>query len=107
MFMERRTENGKQALLPEVPWPGVRGQRRSELDRGRRCKDNIDRTGQPLGERLCGELQCQARDELLNRELFYSLKKAQIIIEGWRKYYTTTRPRSALGYRPPAPETMV
>lgn len=47
------------------------------------------------------------RDELLNREIFYSLREAQIIIEAWRKHYNTKRPHSALGYRPPAPETIV
>ena len=47
------------------------------------------------------------RDELSSRELFYSLREAQIIIEGWRKHYNTKRPHSALGYRPPAPETIV
>ena len=47
------------------------------------------------------------RDELLNRELFYSLREAQVVIEAWRKHYNTQRPHSALGYRPPAPETIV
>ena len=47
------------------------------------------------------------RDELLNGEIFYTLKEAQIIIEEWRKHYNTKRPHSALGYRPPAPETIV
>jgi transposase InsO family protein len=42
------------------------------------------------------------RDELLNRELFYTLKEAQVII--WRREYNTFRPHSSLGYRPPAPE---
>jgi putative transposase len=46
-------------------------------------------------------------DELLNREVFYSLREAQIVIENWRKHYNTKRPYSALGYRPPAPETIV
>jgi len=46
-------------------------------------------------------------DELLNRDVVYSLREAQIIIEGWRKHYNTKRPSSALGYRPPAPETVV
>ncbi len=36
------------------------------------------------------------RDELLNREVFYSLREAQIIIEAWRKHYNTKRPHSAL-----------
>jgi len=44
------------------------------------------------------------RDELLAREIFYSLKEAQIMIEMWRKEYNTVRPHSSLGYHPPAPE---
>jgi putative transposase len=42
-------------------------------------------------------------DELLNGEIFYTLKEAQILIERWRREYNTVRPHSALGYRPPAP----
>ena len=45
------------------------------------------------------------RDELLNGEIFYSLKEAKVVIEQWRKHYNTKRPHSALGYRPPAPVT--
>lgn len=44
------------------------------------------------------------RDELLNREIFYTLKEAQVLIEGWRKEYNTIRPHSSLGYRPPVPQ---
>jgi len=47
------------------------------------------------------------RDELLNGEILYSLKEAQIVIEDWRKHYNTIRPHSALGYRPPAPESII
>jgi putative transposase len=47
------------------------------------------------------------RDELLAREIFYSLKEAQILIEIWRRQYNTIRPHSALGYRPPAPAAIV
>jgi transposase InsO family protein len=47
------------------------------------------------------------RDELLNGEIFYSLREAQIIIEEWRKHYNTKRPHSALGDRPPAPEAKI
>ena len=43
------------------------------------------------------------RDELLAREIFYSLKKAQVMIEVWRQEYNTIRPHSSLGYRSPAP----
>ena len=43
------------------------------------------------------------RDELLNTEIFYTLKEAQVLIEQWRRHYNEVRPHSALGYRPPAP----
>jgi len=43
------------------------------------------------------------RDELLDRELFYTLAEAQILTEWWRQEYNHLRPHSALGYRPPAP----
>lgn len=46
------------------------------------------------------------RDELLNGEIFYTLKEAQILIEQWRCHYNTVRPHSALRYRPPTPETV-
>jgi putative transposase len=46
-------------------------------------------------------------NERFNGEIFYTLKEVQIIIEEWRKHYNTKRPHSALGYRPPAPETIV
>ena len=44
------------------------------------------------------------RHEMLNRELFYTLKEAQIVIEQWRQEYNTVRPHSSLEYRSPAPE---
>ncbi len=47
------------------------------------------------------------RDELLNGEIFCTLKEAQILIEHWRQEYNTVRPHSAPGYRPPAPEAQV
>jgi transposase InsO family protein len=46
------------------------------------------------------------RDELLNREIFYTIKEARILIEHWRRHYNGVRPHSALRYRPPVPETI-
>ena len=63
--------------------------------------------GSPWENGYVESFNARFRDELLNREIFYSLREAQIIIEGWRKHYNTKRPHSALGYRPPAPETIV
>ena len=45
------------------------------------------------------------RDAWLNGERFYRLHEARVIVEGWRHRYNTQRPHSALGYRPPAPES--
>lgn len=45
------------------------------------------------------------RDELLNGEIFYSLREAKVLIERWRVHYNTIRPHRSLGQRPPVPET--
>jgi len=42
------------------------------------------------------------RDELLNRELFYSVKEAKVLVENWRMEYNNHRPHSSLGYMTPA-----
>lgn len=47
------------------------------------------------------------RDELLDREIFYTLKEAKVLIEDWRRHYNTKRPHSALNYRPPAPAAIL
>jgi transposase InsO family protein len=47
------------------------------------------------------------RDELLNGEIFHTVHEAKVLIEQWRRHYNTVRPHSSLGYRPPAPETLV
>jgi transposase InsO family protein len=44
------------------------------------------------------------RDELLNREIFFTLEEAKVLIARWREEYNTIRPHSALGYRPPMPQ---
>ena len=46
------------------------------------------------------------RDELLNGEIFYTLKEANVLTERWRQEFNRLRPHSSLGYRPPAPETI-
>jgi 5-methylcytosine-specific restriction protein A len=62
--------------------------------------------GSPWENGYCESFNGKLRDELLNGEIFYSLKEGQIVIEQWRKHYNTIRPHSSLGYRPPAPQTM-
>ena len=61
----------------------------------------------PWENGYCESFNARFREEFLNGEIFYSLREAQILIEEWRKHYNTKRPHSALGYRPPAPETIV
>ena len=63
--------------------------------------------GSPWENGYCESFNGRMRDELLDGEIFYSLREAQIIIERWRNHYNTKQPHSALGYRPPAPEANV
>ena len=39
------------------------------------------------------------RDELLDREIFYTLTEAKIVIERWRREYNMVRSHSTLGYQ--------
>ncbi len=50
------------------------------------------------GESFNGKL----RDECLSREWFSSVREAQVVIEGWRKFYNDERPHSSLGYLTPS-----
>ena len=63
--------------------------------------------GSPWENGYIESFNARLRDELLNGEIFYSLKEAQILIESWRRHYDAVRPHSSLGYRPSAPETIV
>jgi transposase InsO family protein len=46
------------------------------------------------------------REEMLNGEIFYTLKEARILVEQWRIHYNTVRPHSSLSYQPPAPQAI-
>ena len=59
--------------------------------------------GSPWENGYCESFNGKLRDELLNGEIFYSLKEAKAVIGQWRSHYNTVRPHSSLGYRPPAP----
>ena len=60
--------------------------------------------GSPWENGYVESFNSKLRDELLDGEIFYSLKEAQILIEAWRRHYNAVRPHSALGWRPPAPQ---
>ena len=63
--------------------------------------------GSPWENGYCESFNARLRDELLNGEIFYTLAEARTVIEQWRRHYNTVRPHSALGWKPPAPETIV
>ena len=60
--------------------------------------------GSPWENGYCESFNSKLRDELLNGEIFYSIKEIRVLAERWRVHYNTVRPHSSLGYRPPAPE---
>ena len=62
--------------------------------------------GSPWENGYCESFNSKLRDELLNGEIFYSLKEARIVIESWRRHYNEIRPHSSLGYKPPAPAVL-
>ena len=63
--------------------------------------------GSPWENGYCESFNGTLRDNLLNGEIFYGVKEAQVIVNQWVRHYNTVRPHSALGYRPPAPEVRV
>ena len=60
--------------------------------------------GSPWENGYIESFNARLRDELLDGEIFYTLKEAKIVIESWRRHYNTVRPHASLGYRAPAPE---
>jgi hypothetical protein len=63
-------------------------------------------SGSPWENGYCESFIGKMRDELLNREIFYTLLEAKVLTERWREHYNWVRPHSALGYQPPAPEAI-
>ena len=57
--------------------------------------------GSPWENAYIESFHDKLRDEFLNREIFYSLAEAQIMLEAWRKEYNTERIHSSLGYQTP------
>lgn len=92
-----RSDNGAEFIAKKVcAWIGAVG-----------AKTAFITPGSPWENGYCESFNARFRDELLNGEVFYTLREAQILIERWRHHYNTIRPHSALRYRPPAPESMM
>jgi putative transposase len=92
-----RSDNGSEFTATAVrDWLGRIGVRTLYIEPGSPWENGYN-------ESFNGKL----RDELLNGEIFYTLAEARILIERWRRHYNTIRPHSSLGYRPPAPQTIL
>ena len=63
--------------------------------------------GSPSQNGCCERFNARPRDKVLNGEISYSLRDAQIQIERWWQHYNAVRPHRAIGYRPPAPESVI
>ena len=58
--------------------------------------------GNPWENGYVESFNARLRDELLDGEIFYTLREAKIVIESWRRHYNAIRPHASLGYRAPA-----
>jgi transposase InsO family protein len=63
--------------------------------------------GSPWENCYCESFNVRFRVELLNGDIFCTLKETKVVIEQWRRHSNTVQPHSALGWKPPAPETIV
>ena len=92
-----RSDNGPEFVAKAVQdWIVAVGAKTAYIERG-----------SPWENGYIESFNARLRDELLNGEIFYTLREAQIVIESWRRHYNAVRPHASLGYRPPAPEVFV
>ena len=93
LFVERglpdhvRSDNGGEFTAKVVRgWLGRIGVRTLSIERGSRWENGYN-------ESFNGKL----RDELLQAEVFNTLREAQVLIERCRRHYNAVKPHSALG----------
>jgi putative transposase len=103
LFVERgtpaylRSDNGPEFVAKAVrEWLSTVGVRTLYIE-----------PGSPWENGYLESFNGKLRDELLNREVFDTLLEAKVLVARWRTHYNRARPHSALGYRPPAPETIL
>jgi len=58
--------------------------------------------GEPWEQPFVESFHDKLRDEHLNRELYYSLREAEVLLESWRREYNEYRPHSSLDYLTPS-----
>ncbi len=92
-----RSDNGPEFVAKAVQkWITAVGAKTAYIERG-----------SPWENGYVESFNARLRDELLNGEIFYTLREAKVVIESWRQHYNSVRPHASLGYRPPAPEVFV
>ncbi len=92
-----RSDNGPEFIARTVQdWIGAVG-----------AKTAYIAPGSPWENGYVESFNARLRDELLDGEIFTSLREAQVIVESWRRHYNTIRPHSSIDYKPPAPEVFV
>ena len=92
-----RSDNGPEFVAEAVRrWIAAAGSRTAFIE-----------PGSPWENGYIESFNARLRDELLNGEIFYTLKEAQVLIESSRCHCNAIRPHGSLEYRPPAPETIV
>jgi len=92
-----RSDNGPEFLAKAVQeWIAVVGAKTASIERG-----------SPWENGYIESFNARLRDKLLDGEIFYTLREAQIVIESWRRHYNTISPHASLGYKPPAPQVFV
>jgi putative transposase len=58
--------------------------------------------GSPWENGFIESFHARLRDDFLDREIFYSVKEAKVLVESWRLEYNNHRPHSGLDYMTPA-----
>jgi putative transposase len=92
-----RSDNGPEFVAKAVQqWIGAVGAKTAYIE-----------PGSPWENGYVESFNARLRDELLNGEIFYTLREAKIVIESWRRHYNAIRPHASLGYKPPAPEVFM
>ena len=92
-----RSDNGPEFVAKAVQqWIAAVGAKTAYIERG-----------SPWENGFVESFNARLRDELLDGEIFYTLREARVVIESWRRHYNTVRPHESLGYKPPAPEVFV
>lgn len=87
-----RSDNGPEFIAEEVKgWLARRGSKTLYIE-----------PGSPWENAYSETFNSRLRDELLDREVFATLREAKVLLEDHRLEYNHRRPHSSLGYRTPA-----